>query len=51
MRIDPANPRIRSFMALLSGGTAGQKYVLTNHITTAGGRQMDQSVKLPVKDK
>src|SRR5512145_796443 len=22
-RIDPANPRIRSFMALLSGGTAG----------------------------
>jgi len=35
----------------LSGGTAGETYILTNHITTAGGRQMDQSVKLKVKDK
>jgi hypothetical protein len=32
----------------LSGGTAGQKYVLTNRVTTAAGRQLDQSVELTV---
>lgn len=35
----------------LSGGTVGVKYLLTNHITTAGGRQMDQTVALKVKVK
>lgn len=34
----------------LSGGTAGETYVLLNRITTAGGRVFDQSVKLPMKD-
>lgn len=34
----------------LSGGSAGQTYVLTNHVTTAGGRQYDQSVKLKCKE-
>lgn len=33
----------------LSDGTAGDSYIFTNHIVTAGGRSMDQSVKLPVK--
>ena len=35
----------------LSGGTAGNSYVFTNRITTAGGRTHDQSVKLKVKEK
>lgn len=35
----------------ISGGTAGETYVVTNHITTAGGREFDQSVKIKVKDK
>ncbi len=35
----------------LSGGATGSQYVLTNHITTAGGRQMEQSVKLRCKEK
>lgn len=28
----------------LSGGTAGTTYTVTNHITTTGGRQNDQSL-------
>lgn len=35
----------------LSGGTEGQTYVITNEITTVGGRTMDQSIKLRVKTK
>lgn len=34
----------------LSGGTAGETYTLLNRITTAGGRTLDQSVKLKMKD-
>lgn len=33
----------------LSGGTLGKSYTLTNRITTAAGRTMEQSVVLPVK--
>ena len=33
----------------LSGGTIGEKYVVTNRIVTAAGRTFDQSVKLKVK--
>lgn len=40
----------RTFTTLwLSGGTVGASYVFTNHIVTTGGRDMDQSTKLPVK--
>ncbi len=35
----------------LSGGNLSSVYYLTNHITTAGGRQMEQTVKLKVKAK
>jgi hypothetical protein len=35
----------------LSGGTVGEAYVLTNHITTAAGRQEDQSFKIKMKEK
>jgi hypothetical protein len=34
----------------LSGGTAGETYILTNRVTTAGGRTYDQSVKLKCKE-
>ncbi len=34
----------------LSGGTTGQTYTLLNRITTAGGRTLDQSIKLKMKD-
>jgi len=34
----------------LSGGTLGE-YTLTNRVTTAGGRTMDQSVRLTVVEK
>lgn len=36
--------------AWLSGGTAGASYVLTNRIVTAGGRTLDKSITIRVKD-
>jgi hypothetical protein len=35
----------------LSGGIPGTTYIVTNRVTTSGGRIMDQSVKLKVKEK
>lgn len=35
----------------LSGGTLGQTYTVTNHITTAGGRQNEQSLYIQIVDK
>jgi hypothetical protein len=35
----------------LSGGTVGTLYTVLNRITTAGGRTMDQSVRIRVKQK
>ena len=35
----------------LSAGTLGVRYLLTNRITTSGGRTMDQSVRLKIQSK
>ena len=35
----------------LSGGTSGELYIMTCRVTTAGGRVMDESVRLRVKDR
>lgn len=35
----------------LSGGTIGVSYIVTNHITTAGGRKEDRSIKIKVKER
>jgi hypothetical protein len=37
--------------AFFSGGTAGISYLVTNRITTAGGRSVDRSFLLRVIDK
>ena len=34
----------------LSGGTVGESYIITNHITTTAGRQDDRSIKIKVKE-
>lgn len=34
----------------LSGGIAGQKYTVTNHITTAAGREDDRSLTISIKE-
>jgi hypothetical protein len=35
----------------LSGGAEGQSYPIVNEILTAGGRRMDQTVKIKIKSK
>ncbi len=35
----------------LSGGTLGETYEILNRVVTAGGRTMDQTVKLKIKAK
>jgi len=35
----------------LSGGSLGQRYLCTNHITTAGGRQEDQSIMIVMESR
>lgn len=36
---------------ILSGGTAGSVYYLTNHITTAAGREDDRTIRIRVKQR
>ena len=33
------------------GGTAGENYTVTNRVTTAGGRTLERSALLPVRDR
>lgn len=35
----------------LSGGIAGKVYLVTNHITTAGGRTDERTMQLMVRDR
>lgn len=35
----------------LSGGTAGNTYTVTNHITTAGGREDERSIRIRVLER
>lgn len=34
----------------LSGGTLGETYTLVNRITTVGGRTLDQTVRIKIKE-
>lgn len=35
----------------LSGGTVGETYDVTNHITTAAGRQDDRTIRITVQEQ
>lgn len=35
----------------LSGGTLGQRYLCTNHVVTAGGREEDQSIMVVMESR
>lgn len=35
----------------LSGGTAGQRYEVINHVTTAGGREDDRTIYISVVNR
>ena len=37
--------------AWVSGGTTGERYRLTNHITTAGGRTDERTITIVVRDR
>lgn len=54
--VDPANPALddateSTTTIWLTGGTAGQTYRVTNHITTSAGREDDRSIFLRVIDR
>jgi hypothetical protein len=34
----------------LSGGTAGEDYAVTNHVTTTGGREFERTFTVAVRD-
>jgi hypothetical protein len=40
-----------STKAWLSGGSLGETCELTNHVTTAGGREWEQTVRLRIRDR
>lgn len=41
----------KSTKVWLSGGTAGQRYMLTNRVTTAGGRTDERTVRVDVNNR
>lgn len=48
----PQNSKTNTVTTLwLAGGTLNAKYKITNRIVTAGGRTMDQSVRIQIKEK
>jgi hypothetical protein len=51
LRIDSETETTTVTKVWLSGGTLGQVYNLTNHVTTAGGRQMEQTCQLVIAAK
>lgn len=48
---DTSSASSTAVVVWLSGGTAGQKYTATCHITTTGGRQDDRTLTIPVKQR
>lgn len=51
LTIDSTSFTTTSGTVWLSGGTLGTTYIVTNHITTSGGRQDDHSFRIIIKDK
>lgn len=49
--IDSDSFDMTSTLLWLSGGTVDTQYIFTNRIVTAGGRTMDQSVRLKCKTR
>jgi hypothetical protein len=51
LTISSSSNTTKKAVVWLSGGQAGTVYTVTNHITTAGGRQDDRSFTVRVKEK
>jgi hypothetical protein len=51
--VESANPDFSGSRSTIwiSGGTAGEDYILTNRIVTEGGRTLELSGKLRVREK
>ncbi len=49
--VDGSSNTTTTATVILSGGTAGNRYVVTNRIVTAGGRTSDRSLTFTVAAK
>lgn len=49
--VDDAEFTTTRTVVWLRGGTAGETYTVTNQVTTAGGRIVDRSIKIKVREK
>lgn len=49
--IDSEGETTKKATVWLSGGTAGQKYDLTNSIVTTAGREEDRTIRIIVKER
>jgi hypothetical protein len=48
---DAENETTTTATIWLSGGTTGENYNVTNHITTAGGRTGERTITIKVRDR
>jgi len=49
--IDSESETTTETLVWLSGGTEGQLYGLTNHITTSAGREDDRSLRVRIRER
>lgn len=50
-KVTDSTDNVNTTTIWFSGGVDGKTYACTNHITTAGGRTMEQTINLPVVQK
>ena len=48
--VDSSSNTTTTATAWLSGGTAGTAYDVTYHVNTAGGRQVDRTIRIRVRE-
>ena len=51
LTLDSETTTATTATAWLSGGALGESYEVKNHITTAGGRAEDRTMRITIKEK
>lgn len=49
--VDSTSFTVNSTTIWISGGTPGEKYNISVHVTTNGGREGDRSITIEIKEK